>query len=255
MVSIEASDIRGAPGRADIGTEELLRRVYRFNDLSGYSLGGRLKIRAIDLVLYLLINAVCRSLRWEVRGAEHLESVFETGHRAIFTFWHTCIFSATWFWRRRGIVVMSSRSKDGESLSRLIRRFGYGAARGSSSRGASRALAEMARCLEHGIDTAFTIDGPRGPALVAKTGAVTLARHTGQAILPFHVTARKFITLPSWDRLQVPIPFTKAITLVGPPIYVSQESSGDEVQRQQSLLQSTLEDLCRQGQQWRTGEK
>ena len=137
------------------------------------------------MFFYLLIRVICSTLRWEVHGGAHLDSIIASGHRAIFTFWHTCIFSATWFWRKRGIVVMSSQSRDAEYTSRFIRRFGYGATRGSSTRGGMQALREMSECLMSGIDVAFTIDGPRGPAYVAKPGAITLARHTGQAILSF----------------------------------------------------------------------
>ena len=88
-----------------------------------------------------------------------------------------CIFNATWFWRKRGIVVMSSTSRDAEYTARFIKRFGYGTARGSATRGGQRALSEMAACLLNGMDAGFTIDGPRGPAYLAKPGAVTLARH------------------------------------------------------------------------------
>ena len=106
---------------------------------------------------------------------------------------------------------MSSRSRDAEYVGRFIKRFGYGTARGSATRGGGRALAEMAECLSNDIHVGFTIDGPRGPAYVAKPGAVTLARHTGQAILAFHIAVRRAIELPSWDRLQIPLPFTRAV--------------------------------------------
>src|SRR4030095_5643746 len=123
----------------------------------------------------------------------------------IYTFGHVCIVSATWFWRNRGIVVMSSASRDAEYTGRVIQRFGYGTARGSATRGGGRALAEMAQCLQNDMGVAFTIDGPRGPVYVAKPGAVTLARHTGHAILPFHTTPGKYIELSSWDRLESPL--------------------------------------------------
>ena len=104
------------------------------------------------IVFYLLIRLICSTLRWEVRGREHLDSILTRGHRPIFTFWHACILSATWFWRNRGIVVMSSTSRDAEYTARVIKRFGYGAARGSATRGGGRALAEMAECLNNGIE-------------------------------------------------------------------------------------------------------
>jgi lysophospholipid acyltransferase (LPLAT)-like uncharacterized protein len=109
-------------------------------------------------------------------------------------------------------------------------------------------MAEMADCLDSGIDVGFTIDGPRGPAFVAKPGAVTLARHTGQAILPFHVAARRVIRLPSWDGLQIPLPFTRAVTIVAEPIYVPRDASAEEIASKQSALQSTLDRLRREAE-------
>lgn len=231
--------------------ETIRRRAYEFAPLGSYSLSERIVIRAADLFFYTLIKLISSTLRWEVRGIEHLDLILSSGHRVIFTFWHSCIFGATWMWRRRAIVVMSSQSRDGEYIARFIKRFGYGTARGSSTRGGGRALAEMAQCLESGLDVAFTIDGPRGPAYTAKTGAVTLARHTGQAILPFHVAVQRRIELPSWDRLQIPLPFTRALTLIGEPIYVSPDSTDEEVAASQSVLQATLDRLRAEGESWR----
>ena len=231
--------------------DALLKRAYNFADLSGYKFNEKLIIRAGDLFFYTLIRTICKTLRWEIRGVHYLDQIRSRGHQAIFTFWHNCIFSATWFWRHRGIVVMSSRSRDAEFTARFIQRFGYGTARGSKSRGAGRAMAEMSECLEGGVDVAFTIDGPKGPAFIAKAGAVTLSRHTGQAILPFHIGARRYISLRSWDRLQIPLPFTKMITVIGEPIYVPREARDEDVAACQQRLQSTLENLKNKIEVWR----
>lgn len=231
--------------------EDLRRRIYRQSPISDYSRRDRLIIRAADLFFFTLIRVICATLRWEAHGAEHLAAIHTSDHRAIFTFWHACIFSATWFWRKRGIVVMSSTSRDAEYTSRFIKRFGYGTARGSATRGGGRALAEMTECLLNGLDVAFTIDGPRGPAYQAKAGAVTLARHSGQAILPFHIAALRYWELPSWDRLQIPRPFTRAATFVGAPIYVARHAGKDEIETQQAALQATLDRLRSEGEAWR----
>ncbi|HEX5000259.1 MAG TPA: DUF374 domain-containing protein, partial [Terriglobia bacterium] len=135
---------------------------------------------------YLAIAVIGRSIRWQTSGESNLSAIYQTGSRAIFTFWHGSIFPATFFWRHRGIVVMTSRNADGEAIARCIRRFGFGAARGSSSQGGLRALAEMAREIREGRDAAFTVDGPRGPRHVAKQGPVLLAFKTGAAIFCFH---------------------------------------------------------------------
>ena len=230
------------------------RRFYDIGDLSAFGWRDRLEIRVADLFFYLLIRLICPTLRWERRGEEHLASIYASGHHAIFTFWHACIFTAPWFWRRRGIVVMSSRSKHGEMTSRFLKRFGIGTVRGSSTRGAGRALAEMTYCLEQGTDVGFAIDGPKGPAFVAKPGAVTLARHSGQAIFPFHIAVKRRIEIPSWDRLQIPLPFSRAITLMAEPIYVARQADGKEVEKKRLEVQTALARLRQEGEGWRTAE-
>lgn len=252
---------RATAGRSETRSKDgpdlvtLRNRIYTSSDLSSYGAYDRLIIRAAGLLFYLLIRGICSTLRWEVRGREHLDSIVSAGHLPIFTLWHVCILSATWFWRNRGIVVMSSVSRDAEYTGRVIKRFGYGTARGSSTRGGGRAIAEMARCLDNGIEAGITIDGPRGPARVAKAGAVTLARHTGQAILPFHIAVDKCIELPSWDRLQVPLPFTRAAVLIAAPIYVARNTAREQLAAKQALLQSALDKLCEEAEAWRNPNK
>src|SRR5712671_3839220 len=128
------------------------------------------KARLIGWAGYVVIACIGRTVRWRSVGGENLDAILQSGHRAIFTFWHGRIFPSTYYWRNRQIVVMTSLNRDSEAIAQCIRRLGYGAARGSSSRGGFRALAEMAREIRQGRDAAFTIDGPRGPRYIAKQG-------------------------------------------------------------------------------------
>src|SRR5579885_1611118 len=92
---------------------------------------------------YFVIQTVGRTIRWQSVGDSYLDEILGSGQRAIFTFWHGRIFPATYYWRNRGIVVMTSMNLDGEAIAQCIHRFGFGSARGSSSRGGMRALAEL----------------------------------------------------------------------------------------------------------------
>ncbi len=182
-----------------------------------------------SLTGYLAVLVVGRTLRWHVEGWENWEAANRAGKGTIYTFWHREIFSACWFWRRRGIVVMTSQNFDGEYIARIIQMHGYGASRGSSSRGAGRSLAEMARCLRSGRDAAFTIDGPRGPRFVAKRGSVILSRSTGAAILCFHVALKKaYVFAKTWDQTQFPYPFSRAAIFIAPPILVPDDPGEEE---------------------------
>ena len=114
--------------------EETIARAYKFADLSSYPLKKRFLIRAADLAFFLLIKVIGRTIRWQVEGWENWEAATRDGQVPIYTFWHNRVFLATYFWQKRRIVVMTSQSFDGEYIARFIQRFGYGAARGSSTR-------------------------------------------------------------------------------------------------------------------------
>ena len=216
-----------------------------------FTLWQRVQIFAASWVGTLAVYLIGCTLRWEIHGWENWEAARKIGKGLIYTFWHREILPATWFWRKRGIVVMTSQNFDGEYIARIIQAHGYGAARGSSSRGASRALAEMVRCLKNGRDTAFTIDGPRGPRFVAKRGSVLLAKPTGAAILCFHIALRRaYVFRKSWDRFQIPYPFSRAAIFISPPITVPREANEEEQTRIHQQVQATLDELRRRGEEW-----
>ncbi|MGH9898605.1 MAG: lysophospholipid acyltransferase family protein, partial [Pyrinomonadaceae bacterium] len=151
------------------------RKTDSFADLSSYSFKQRLMICIADLIFYLLIRIIGRTVRFTVEGWEHHDKIYEDGQVPIMAFWHNRILLATYYFRERGIVVMTSRSFDGEYIARFIQRFGYGAVRGSSTRGGAGALVEMIRMVKAKRPAGFSIDGPRGPRYMAKMGAVLLA--------------------------------------------------------------------------------
>jgi hypothetical protein len=228
-----------------------LVRAYAFASLSSYSLKDRLLIRGADLVFFLLIKLIGRTIRFEVEGWDNWEAASRDGKIPIYTFWHNRVFLATYFWRHRRIVVMTSRSFDGEYIARFIQRFGYGAARGSSTRGATGAVVEMVRLMRAGCPTAFTIDGPKGPRYVAKMGAVLLAKKTGNPILPFTITARKFWEAKkSWDGFQTPKPFTRARVFIAPPIYVPPDAEEEVLEGKRDELQHALDQINQHGEEW-----
>lgn len=182
--------------------------VYRQAALSEYSFKQRLIIRLADWAFYLLIKVIGKTIRFEIEGWENLEKIEASGKIPIYTFWHNRIFLATYYFRNRGIIVMSSPSFDAEYIKRFIRRFGYGAVRGSSTRGGVGALVKMIRLMKDGLPSGFSIDGPRGPKYVAKSGACMLAKKTGNPVMPFIIETEKYWEIKSWDRLQIPKPKT-----------------------------------------------
>jgi len=185
------------------------------------STGKRIQAAAIAAIGLPVIEALGGTYTWHEAGLEHLEPEALGGRPPIFAFWHGRILAATLYFRDRGIVVITSENFDGEWIARIIRRFGYGTARGSSSRGGVRALVQLRRDLAAGRPAAFTLDGPRGPAGVAQAGAVWLAGATGCPIVPFHIEASRFWTVNSWDRHQVPRPGADVAIAIGAPFRVA----------------------------------
>ena len=203
----------------------------------------RIEAAAISIAGYRLVAALGATLRWRTEGLEHLDSVVRSGRQPIMAFWHGRILPATVFFRRRGIIVITSENFDGEWIAGIIERFGYGTARGSTSRGGRKALLQLARDMAAGKPAGFTIDGPRGPARVARPGAVWLAKTTGNPVLPFHAEADRHWTANSWDRTQIPKPFATVALAVGEPLEVPADAGDEVLEAARCELESRLQAL------------
>ena len=190
-----------------------------------------------------VVEALGGTYHWRSSGAHHYDDVIAGGRQPILALWHGRILAATLFFRDRGIVAMTSENFDGEWVARLMNRFGYRAARGSTSRGGARALAQLKREMAHGSAAAFTVDGPRGPARHVQPGAVWLASATGNPIVPFHIEASRFWTVKSWDRHQVPKPGSDIGVVIGAPIDVPAGADEPTIEVWRAELERALLDL------------
>ena len=203
----------------------------------------RFQVAAIAGLGYPLINALGHTLRFRVEGMAHYDAIVRSGHQPVMAFWHGRILPATFYFRRRGIVVMTSENFDGEWIARIIERFGYGTARGSTTRGGRKAMVHLVRAMRAGKPAGFTLDGPRGPARLAQPGAVWLARATGNPILPFHLEAERAWTLGSWDRTQIPKPFASVALVVGEPIAIATDATDEQLESARVRLELRLSEL------------
>ena len=228
-----SNDQKNGAVEGDERLDALLKKLYSFAPLDKYSFKQRLIIRAAGLGLFWLIRVIGATLKFEISGSQnHSEN-----QPLVYCFWHNRIPIATYFWRDRGIIVMSSQSFDSEYIARFIQRFGYGAARGSSTRGARSALIQMIRAVKSGTSAAFSVDGPRGPIYQAKPGALLLAKKSGAAILPFSISLEKCWRLPSWDRIEIPKPFSRAFVVIGTPFTVDDPDDPAIQAKFQSVLE------------------
>lgn len=207
----------------------------------------RAQIALISGLGYPVVAALGSTYRFKVHGLDHLRAAEALG-RPIHAFWHGRILPGTVFFKHRGIVVLTSENFDGEWIARIITKFGFGTARGSSSRNAGKGLRQMVRDLkQHPV--AFTLDGPRGPARIAQPGAVWLSKVTGNPIIPFHLEANRHWSLNSWDRTQIPKPFATVAVAFDPPLVVPGDAGELELAGANERLEAALarcETRCRE---------
>ncbi|QQS39690.1 MAG: lysophospholipid acyltransferase family protein [Acidobacteriota bacterium] len=235
-------------------------QLVSFKPLNKYSFGQRLAIRAADLGLYWLIRLVRSTIRFEetegwsgldIEGWEDFETAYARMPNTINAFWHNRLFLMTKFSMDFDAGIIVSESFDGEYIARTAQRLGFPVVRGSSTRGGSKALKQMVRLVRDGLRMGFTIDGPRGPRYRVKPGALMLAAKTGVPVLPLVPEAKSYWELSSWDRLQIPRPFTRAKMFIGEPVFVSPEAGRDELKEKKEELQRKLDELTERGRGWR----
>ena len=156
----------------------------------------------------------------------------------ILTFWHNRIPAiAVGFLRkynhhtRKGVIVLTSPSKDGDILSSVMAHLGMGSIRGSSSRRGSTALRELSAKLNEGYDLAITPDGPRGPKYSLGPGVIFLAQKTGFPILPLHARYYNAFHLKTWDNFAIPLPFSRVDIITGDYIIIDPNLTDLEPER------------------------
>lgn len=173
-------------------------------------------------------------------AAEELRARWQRGEQTIIAFWHGRILLMPFPYRGRKACILNSAHRDGEIITRVIKRFGVTAVRGSSTRGWLRGLKGMLEAYRQGYDLVVVPDGPRGPRYHAKSGVLQLARATGAPIFPVTYGAAWALTIPSWDRLLVPLPFSRVVYIVGQPIRVPADASAAQLEEKRQALEHSL---------------
>ena len=174
---------------------------------------------------------------WRVRIAnpEVIANEHAAGRRVIYALWHGDLLPLLWAHRSRGIAIMVSEHRDGEIITRIALGLGFRAVRGSTSRGAARALLAACRAIDEGRDVAVTPDGPRGPARSVAPGTVAIARRTGASIVPVAAAASRAWRLGSWDRFGIPKPFARVAVAYDHPIRIGADAPRDDIQEAEAI--------------------
>ena len=199
-------------------------------------------------IIWLLVRAVSLTLRIRWRDNSGLPA-----GPVIYALWHNrlalCLTAYCAHAKKRGhrggLAALISASKDGAFLSGIFECFGVQAVRGSTSRRGRQALLELTRWIRRGHDIGITPDGPRGPCYVVQDGVIYLAQLSGLPIVPLSYQLGWKIRLKSWDRFQLPLPFSRCEIFFGTPIHVPREVSEEEREIARRNLECALKDISR----------
>jgi lysophospholipid acyltransferase (LPLAT)-like uncharacterized protein len=190
------------------------------------------------------ISALARTWRYSVLNEDALRRLRADGRPFIFSLWHGHLLPLLWHHRGSRVAILISEHRDGELIARAAQWLGYNLVRGSTTRGAERALLSLVRELKAGREVAVTPDGPRGPARKFAPGALIAAQRSGAPILPVAASADRAWRLGSWDRFVIPKPFARITVAYGEPTRIDSPSARDatnEAPKLEALMNETAE--------------
>ncbi len=188
-------------------------------------------------LLYGLVRIIGSTMRIKTIGAPADYS------KTILCGWHGRSFAFANLFRGKGLWVIISHSRDGEMQSRIFGNLGFRVIRGSTGRGGVRALVESIRVLKDGGTMAMTPDGPRGPNGIVQGGVMAMAQKSGAALVPVGFSSRPRWVFKSWDKYNVPWPFSKGVLLLGEKIFVAKDGTPQEVEALRQALESEMHRL------------
>lgn len=169
------------------------------------------------------IMAIAALTRIATPGFSNFINAMNDPRPAVIVAWHGSLMIPIYCFRKRNIVIMTSLSEDGDTLTSILHMMGYGIVRGSSSRGGMRGLLEMVKLMKKGVNGAITVDGPRGPRKQVKPGAVVLAKKSNALLVPIGLGYSNAHYLNNWDKTEIPIPGSKAVMVTGEPFGIPED--------------------------------
>lgn len=191
-------------------------------------------------ILRFLIELVNRTITFTTENEQATLDLLDGGQPFVLVFWHGSMTYPWWRMRFRNAAALVSKSRDGQLLADLLRSWGYRVLRGSSSRGSKEAMTAMRQAVHDGHVLCVTPDGPRGPYHEMKMGAVRVAQTMRVPLIMVSVGYRRFRHLRSWDRFEIPMPFTRARVIYSDPIIVDPELQGEALDEKRLELEKRL---------------
>jgi lysophospholipid acyltransferase (LPLAT)-like uncharacterized protein len=198
----------------------------------------------IAAFISLYLRLVYRTSRWEFQGVDRINSVTEQ-QGWIGCFWHgrMSMIPFMWRWPAKKIVALISAHSDGMMVARTFKRLNIDYVSGSTNRGGVRAFKSLIDVLDRQDVVGIIPDGPRGPAKKLSDGIILLAKHSGQPIVPLAYASSRFVTFNSWDRFQLPLPFSKGVFIYGEPVFIPQECGVEEIEAYRLQVEQAITKL------------
>ncbi len=201
--------------------------------------------RGAPALAKIFVQAYLRTCAPDLIIGPEVKNLLLSGRPVIYTVWHCHLLFPLYYVRRYypqlpPVVVMASPSRDGEFIGEVARGLGFTVCFGSRRKGGVKALKQMAEYFRRGYSCGIIADGSRGPARVAQSGPLYLARETQAPLVPLVVASRRKITFNTWDRFELPLPFSRIAVLVGEPLYVQPGDRGRLLEDRRRELETRL---------------
>ncbi len=196
-------------------------------------------------IFYALQRGLLATCRYSSSNYKVAGNFIENNKNMIFAAWHGRLLLFPYYYRyihgRKNLCIMASQSRDGEMIKRILGKFDIETVRGSTSRGGISAMKALIKATKSGKDTALTVDGSKGPVFKVQPGILLLAQTSGIPIIPLAYDASKKIVLNTWDKLIIPLPFSRIHIAFGDLIYVPKDAKDFEPYRQK--LQESMDKI------------
>lgn len=207
-----------------------------------------LKVNFFAFLGYCFLFLLCKSLRIKIIGEENLIKIQEGKKTCILVTWHGLMYFAVYYLRNRGIYGVVSPSSDGDFFAKFFSNFGWQVLRGSSRRGGISALKNSLKILRENKLLAVTPDGPIGPAFEIKEGIIYLSSRTQAPIIPVGIAFNLKKIFNTWDKAQIPYPFSKTVLIFGNEISIPENISTKQCEDYKNAIKNALEEVIKKAE-------
>lgn len=203
-----------------------------------------------NFIIHFAVTILCKTLRVSLVNRSAIDELENKKQNYVLAFWHGTMLLPWYLNRNKNFAALTSKSKDGELLSKLLKHWNYYVIRGSSSVGGDVALGVMIDYAKNNTSIAITPDGPRGPSQKLKAGAVITAKKSGLPLVLVGIGYKNKKILNSWDSFQIPLFFTKAKAVFSEPIFVDSKLSYEATSAVIKKCEAELQKLQREAEKF-----